>query len=175
MKVWSSETLTASDMTTYLTNNIEYLKAATDGLAFSGVEASRLSNQSISNATATNVSFTSEGFDYGGYFGGSGTAITVPAAAIPSGYTTIALDVNARARFASNATGYRRLKVYVNGSATSSISVDANAGAETEVTVSDVVIAASGAVITLEAYQTSTGALNLETCTLHVIRRAPVA
>ena len=175
MKTWGSETLTASDMTTYLTNNIEYLKAATDGLAFSGVEASRLSNQSISNATATNVSFTSEGFDYGGYFGGSGTAITVPAAAIPSGYTTIALDVNARARFASNATGYRRLKVYVNGSATSSISVDANAGAETQVTVSDVVIAASGAVITLEAYQTSGGNLNLEVGNLVVARYAPAA
>lgn len=175
MKTWTSEVLTSSDMNTYLRDNIEYLKGVTDGVTFSGVQADRLSNQAISTSSATNVSFSSEGFDYGGWFGGSGTAITVPSAAVPAGYTSIAVAIFARGRFASNGTGYRRLRVLINGSAAASISVDANAGAETEVNVTDYAVVESGDTIALEAYQTSGGSLNLETCTLHVIRQAPVA
>ena len=175
MKTWTSETLTASDMTTYLTDNIEYLKGRTDGVAFSGVEATRSTNQSISTGSDTDVSFTAESFDYGGWFGGSGTTITVPAAAVPSGYTTIAVGVYVYGRYASNGTGYRRLTVVVNGTDQAAISVDANAGAETQVAFTDFAIVEAGDTIKITTYQTSGGNLNLEVCSVRVIRHAPVA
>lgn len=174
-KTWTSETLTSSDMNTYLSDNLSYLKGIVDGVGFSGVEALRSTNQSISNGSDTNVSFTSEGFDYGGWFGGSGTAVTVPSGAVPTGYTTIAVGVYVRGRFASNGTGYRRLTLVINGTDEAAMSVDANSGAETEVAFTDFAIVSAGDLLTLEAYQTSGGNLNLEVCSLRVVRHAPVA
>lgn len=174
-KAWTSETLTSSDMNTYISDNLSYLKGITDGVGFSGVEALRGSNQSLTNATDTAVSFTSEGFDYGGWFGGSGTAVTVPAGAIPSGYSTVAVGIYVRGRFASNGTGYRRLTLVINGTDEAAMSVDANTGAETEVAFTDFALVSSGDILTLEAYQSSGGSLNLEVCSMRVIRHAPVA
>lgn len=174
-KVWTSETLTSSDMNTYISDNLSYLKGITDGVGFSGVEAGRATNQSISNATDTDLSFTAEGFDYGGWFGGSGTAITVPSGAIPSGYSTVAVGIYLRGRFASNGTGYRKLSILVNGASQASISVDANSGAETEVAITDFALVEATDVITFQAYQNSGGNLNLEISSARVIRHAPVA
>jgi hypothetical protein len=169
----AASTATAADAN-ILSEDIRYLKGVADGVAFSGARVGRTTNQSISTATATNISWTVETFDFGGWYS-SGTNVVVPAGAIPSGYTTIAVLVITRARFASNSTGYRRLAIKLNGTAYNSTSVDANSGAETEVNVTDFVTAAAADIITIEAYQTSGGALNCEIATCVAVRFAPAS
>jgi hypothetical protein len=121
------------------------------------------------------VSFTSETIDVGGWYSGTGTDIIVPAGAVPAGYTVIACDVSVRGRFASSATGYRRIRILVNDVAQCAQSFDANSGAETEVTATDIIFVNATDVVTVDVYQTSGGALNLETCTVTVARRSPVS
>ena len=53
--------------------------------------------------------------------------------------------------------------------------MDANAGAETQVAFTDFAIVEAGDTIKITTYQTSGGNLNLEVCSVRVIRHAPVA
>lgn len=174
MKTWGSETLTASDMLTYLTNNIEYLKGVADGLTFSGSEVTRDAATSISDSTDTTITWTAETFDYGGYWS-SGTNVVIPAGAIPSGYTTIAVMCLARTKFATNATGRRRLTILKNGSAISGPNVSAINGDETEIDTTRFTTAVAGDIFTVNVYQSSGGALNVSGTLLSVVRFLPAA
>jgi hypothetical protein len=157
-----------------LGDDIAYLYGQGQGFTFSGVRVARLTNQAIADTTATEITFTSESWDFGGWWS-TGTDVVVPAAAIPPGYTTIMVLLIARARFASDAAGYRRLSLLVDGTAYNRTSVDANSGAETEVNVTDFVECAAGAVISLEAYHNAGHALNAEISTFVAVRFAPAA
>lgn len=173
MKTWGSETLTASDMTTYLTNNIEFLYGAVQGLTFSAVQVRRAASQSIPDTSATNVSFDTENLDYGGWWS-SGTNIVTPAGAIPSGYTTVAVLVIASLKYAANGTGWRRIRVLKNGTSFASWTLSGITGETTDVLVTDVTTTAAADIFRLEAYQTSGGSLNITEAALTVIRQAPV-
>src|SRR4051812_41994658 len=107
--------LAAADLN-LLGDDIAYLKAQTDLAVLSGCVVSRSTSQSISDSVYTDVTFTTEVIDQGGWIAVSSTTVTVPAGAIPSGYTTVALDVRPVAQFASNATGKRSAIVTQNGS-----------------------------------------------------------
>ena len=175
MKTWAfGAILTAAELNTYVRDNIEFLKARTDGTIFSGVEGVRGTNLSLSTGAATDITYVTASYNYDTWWV-SGATFTVPAAAIPAGFTSIAVFCQVRARFASNATGYRRLRFLLNGAAAGSISVDANSGAETEVSITDFLICVAGDTIKAEAFQNSGGNLNLEVSTIHVVRYAPVA
>lgn len=168
----ASDVLPAADLN-ILSDDIIYLKGITDGVTFSGTKVNRGSNQSISNATATDISFTAEIFDFGGWWS-SGTTVTVPAGAIPAGYTTIVLEVVGKAFYTSNATGYRRLAVLKNGASFAQTTAGSNATDSTDVNLTDFVEVEAGDDITMQVTQTSGGALNV-TANLIVVRFAPGA
>lgn len=176
MKTWTSETLTSSDMTTYLTNNIEYLYGTVSGLTFSGTELKRTSAQTIGDSTWVPIVWQQETYDYGGWWS-SGSAITVPTSAIPSGYTTIAVDVEVGTNFEANGTGLRSVRLLVNGTQFAAYSVTGLTGDVTECSRSARTVVAAGDVVTAEVRQTSGGSLTISgTNTIFSIaRRAPVA
>jgi len=173
---WATgDTISASDLNTYLRDNVDFVKAAVDGVAFTGCKLSRSTAQSIANMTDTLISFDTESFDFGGWFGGSGTTVTVPASAIPSGYTTIALLIVARSRFAINATGARIIRILKNGTAEDGTSVGGLPSDVTDVNSVAFVTAVSGDTIQLQVYQSSGGSLNADVNKLSVVRYAPVS
>lgn len=171
----AGDQLTASQLNQYLTANTTYLKGIADGVTASGVQLNHdTSPQSISNTTATNVSFQNEVFDYGGWWS-AGTTITVPAGAIPAGYTTIMLIVVCRARWATNATGNRRIRPLKNGTLFGSHTIGGLTGDPTDQTITEFTLAAAGDTIQMEVYQSSGGALDLDVGNISVIRFAPAA
>lgn len=165
--------LTAANLN-ILSDDLSYLKGITDGVALSGVQLRRAASQSISNDTDTNFSWDTESLDYGGWWS-SGTAATVPAGAIPSGFTTIAVLVLASAKFASNGTGKRRIKILKNGSTTGSWTIGAVSGDVTDVVLSDVFTVAAGDTIALAAYQNSGSSLNATEGAITILRYAPAS
>jgi len=164
----------SSDWNTYVRDNLNYLKGIAAGVTFSGVNLTRTANQSTSDSTSTKVDWSAENYDYGGWWS-SGTDIIVPAGAIPTGFTTIAVLVMARIKWASNGTGLRYVYLMLNGAEFGSISTSALTGDTTSLSVPDVAIAAAGGVITVEAKQTSGGVLNIASNQVTVLRYAPAA
>jgi hypothetical protein len=171
----SGDILTAAELNV-LGDDIVYLYGVAQGVTFSGTKVRRAANQSISDSTDTSVSFDTETFDYGGWYT-SGTKVIVPSGAIPSGYTTIAVRVDAAAKFASNGTGKRRIQVFKNGSlvAGSSWTIGALSGDVTDVQLPATFTVVAADEITLIVYQTSGGALNISEATLTVVRIGAVA
>jgi hypothetical protein len=165
--------LPASDLN-ILGDDIAYLYGVSQGVTFSGCQVSRGSNQSIADTTYADISFTTEDLDYGGWWS-SGTTITVPAGAIPAGFTTIAVLILGALRYASNGTGTRRIRVSKNGSEIETWAVSALSGETTDLTLSTVTTVAAGDTITLSAYQTSGGSLNVSSAHITVLRFAPAA
>lgn len=152
-----------------------YLKGITDGVGVSAVRVSRAAATSIPDSTWTAVSFSAEVYDYGGWYS-SGTNIVVPAGAIPSGYTTIAVAaIPFGASFAANATGYRGVRVSLNGSSAESTTQPGFASDTAVMTASGLIFCAAADIITLEVYQNSGGALNASSMRLVIARLFPVA
>ncbi len=162
-----ADPLAAADLNA-LGADLTYLKGVTDGLSASGFRINRGSNQSIPDSTATAISFTSEIFDFGGWWS-SGTTATVPAGAIPSGATTVLVEGIARAFFASNATGYRRIDILVNGSVIARKTVGAESTTGTDDETSDYFELAAGDTITMEVTHTAGSSINV-TALLTVVR-----
>src|SRR4051812_33876129 len=105
--------LAAADLN-LLRDSILELQLRADGADYRAVQVTRSSNQSVADSTDVAISFTAQVFDLGGWWS-SGTNIVVPAGAIPSGSTSIAVRVIMRVTFASNSTGSRRVLAYLNG------------------------------------------------------------
>src|SRR4051812_8464075 len=110
----SGAVLTAAQVQ-ILADDIAYLNGLASGTTFSATRLTRSAATSLSDATWTAVSWTSEVFDYGGWYS-SGTNMVVPAGAVPSGFTTLALLAVFNASFVANATGYRGIRILKNGS-----------------------------------------------------------
>ncbi len=172
MKTWASETLTSSDMTTYLTDNIEYLYGKVSGLTASGVQLKRTSNLTVADSSAVNIAFQAESFDYGGWWS-SGSAVTVPSGAIPSGSTAVLCLVVGRLRWATNGTGVRRVRPILNGTSFGSTTIDGQNGDDTDMSITEFTTVSDGDVLYLEAYQTSGGNLDLEVGNFTIIRLFP--
>lgn len=170
----AGDALTAAQLNAYLTANENYLKAASDAAVFSGVQADITSSQSIASGSDTLISFSRTVIDVDNWWT-SGTNITVPAAAIPSGYTNIVVHVVGIIRFASNGTGRRRADLLQNGSAAFSFGVTAVNGDQTYTPVECYLSAASGDVFTLQVFQNSGGSLNCEVANLTIVRFAPLS
>lgn len=170
----SGGTVTASNLN-ILSDDIEYLYGISQGVTFSGAQISRSTNQSISDSTDTNISWNAESFDYGGWWS-SGTALTVPAGAIPAGYTNIAVLAIARAKFASNTTGNRKLTVLKNGSEVGSTALGGVGGGDTTlVWLVELFTVAAADTVAVQVYQTSGGALNVTAASISLVRYAPAS
>lgn len=174
MKVWGSETLTASDMTTYLTNNIEYLYGQVQGLVFSGVNLRRTSDQTLTTATNTDVTWQSEDLDVGGWWS-SGATITVPASAIPTGYTTIAIAVSVALRFATNSSGGRAALLLVNGAEVDNAYVGAASDTVTGVTLVTATTVVAADTIKIQARQNAGVNLAMDVAKVRIYRIGPTS
>jgi hypothetical protein len=156
----AGDTLTASQLNTYLRDNPLYLYELIQALNSSGCQASK-SSQTIPDSSGTLASLNVEVADFGGWFPGSGTTITVPAAALPTGVTTITVDVVCSVVWDSNATGMRRARFKKNGSTAGGSSVRAVSGQTTDQTASILIPSlTTGDTLTLELYQDSGGNLD---------------
>lgn len=173
MKTWGSEVLTSADMKTYLTDNIEFLYGQTQGLVFSGFKINRTSDQTIATATDTTVVWQNEDLDVGGWWSSGGT-VTTPAAAIPSGYGTVAIAVMCSLRYASNGTGGRAVHLLRNGSSVDNTYVGAASDTFTSVDLVTFTLAQAGQTFTVETRQTSGGNLALDVAKLRVYRIGPI-
>lgn len=157
-----------------LSDDLTYLKGITDGVSFSGAQVTRNANQSISTSTDTNVSWDTENLDYGGWYS-SGTAVTVPAGAIPSGYTSIAILVTASVKFTTNGTGGRKIAALKNGTSFGSWRVSALSDDSTSIYLTEVTTVVAGDTIAVQVWQNSGSALNMTQARLSVLRYAPAA
>jgi hypothetical protein len=165
----------AADELNTLGDDIVYLYGVSRGVTFSGVQLNRTSSQSLATGTDTDITWQAEPFDYGGWWA-SGATITVPAGAIPDGFTTIALLVFARLQYDADATGNRRVVVLKNGTAFGRRTLNGLGGGDaTDVSIQEVVTAAAGDAITVQGYQTAGHSLNVTAADVTVLRYAPVA
>lgn len=162
----------AADELNILGDDIEYLKGITDGVVASGVQVYRDTNQATASGVAENVVFATENFDFGGYWS-SGDTVTIPAGAIPAGFTSILVHVVGRIRWGTSGTGNRRVRALLNGVSFSSNTQGGIASDPTDQYIIDYTLAEAGDDITLEGYQTSGGALNIEVGVITVVRHAP--
>jgi len=168
------DVLAASDLN-ILSDDITDLDARATESAFMGVSLLRGSNQSISNATFTDISWTSASIDVGGWWS-SGTSVVVPAGAIPSGFTTIYVEIHGQTRAASNGAGTRYLQFLLNGSVIeAAFNVSAITGDTTAIQHTVWAEVAAADVIKMQVEQTSGGALNFATNTFKIKRLGPGA
>lgn len=176
VKTWDAEILTSSDLNTYVRDDLEYLKAQADLAVLSGVIVNRNgATQSIPDSTNTPISFTNEVLDQGGWITVTSTTATVPASAIPAGYTTVLLQTWFIVTFAANATGVRRARLTKNGSSEYSIAYSAASADTTDLVASWPVTAVAGDTFQLEVYQTSTGSLNATAGAMSLVVLKPIS
>lgn len=166
----SGDTLLASELNV-LSDDISYLYGVSVATSLSAVQVTRSATQSVATSNAEYVSFDTENLDYGGWWS-SGTTVTVPAGAIPSGYTTIAVLVFAQVTWATNGTGKRRIQVHKNGSSFGGWKISAVDDDTTALYLSELTTVAAGDTIKLDVWQNSGGSLNVTEARLTVARFA---
>lgn len=164
-----------ADQLNILSDDISDLDARAHETAFQGVSLFRGSNQSIPDNSSTAITWSTASLDVGGWWS-SGTDIVVPSDAIPDGFTSIYVECHGQTRFGIDATGYRYIAFYLNGSiieaefsgpglAADITSLAHTVWAEVE----------AGDIITMELRQTSGGALNASTNSAKVKRLGPAS
>lgn len=167
----TATTATAADVQV-LSDDLTYLKAAADGVAFSGCQLTRSATQSIPVSTYTQVSWDTETTDVGGWHS-SGANITVPSGAVPAGYSTIMVLVTVAVSWAVG--DYTRwLRVLVNGTSKALVVQSAVSGETMGQAITTFVPVASGDIITVEVKQSTAGALDV-TGAVSCVRYAPLA
>jgi hypothetical protein len=134
--------------------------AASSTVTYSGVAVKKTAAQSINNATFTAITWDSEDFDIGSYHDNStnNSRITIPSG--KTGYFLLSGVIS----FAANATGNRGVELRKNGSGVDYIfflapAAVANAPA---FPFSFTISLAAADYLELFAYQTSSGALNVD-------------
>lgn len=172
----TGDTLAASDWNTYVRDNLADHEARIGGIAFSGCLLTRASNQSIPDTTLTNVTWTAETTDQGGWFTPSGSTVTVPAGALPSGFTYVLVQLACQLYWDGNATGTRRILFLQNGSEVQTLYLTPPSTAMMGMPLTSMLLrAVPGDTFSVQVSQTSGGALFLlgatQTLYLSVERR----
>jgi len=165
-----SDTIATAADFNILADDIRDLDARADASTYQGVYLRRTTNQSIPNMSWTAISWSSGAPDLGNWWT-SGANITVPAGAIPSGFTTIVVRVDVLLNYFANGVGARQARVLVNGSQIAVHHQSAITGDTTVVIVWGIAEVAVGDVITIEAYQNSGGALSIAPTTVGLVER----
>lgn len=145
-----------------LAADIRDLNSRLLGVSFQGVGLKKTANQSIGSTEWQHVTWGSDPIDIGGWWT-SGSSIIVPALAIPSGFTKIAIHVEALLNFSANNAGIRNGRVTLNGTEVdgSTHPVTAINGDTTVVTVLALFEAEAGDVIRVQGYQSSGSTINI--------------
>ena len=112
---FTGDTLAANDWNTYVRDNLADHEARIGAIAYSGCRVTRVTDQAIADNTLTAVTWTAETTDQGGWFPGTGTTATVPASALPSGYTTLMVSMAVQIYWESSSTGSRSVLLLKNG------------------------------------------------------------
>lgn len=165
----TGDTITASDWA-LIDSDLDDLDARITANTFSGTILTRLTTQSIPDSAATPLNLTAEVIDEGSWFPGSGTTITVPAGAIPSGYTKVVCRLEINAEWTANATGRRTMDIYKNGSIIGPIFQQDASTISFGQSNSRTFWFEAGDTITFQLYQDSGGALNLNSALVTVAR-----
>jgi hypothetical protein len=151
----SGQVLTSAIWNASVRDNIIFLNAY--GPEAARAEVTNSATQSIGNASATALAFNTENADGFAMHSGSGTRLTAPAGW--AGWWLVAGAVN----FAANATGLRNLAIIADGSFTvAAITTAAISGLDHQVAVSGIVRLPAASYVELFAYQSSGGALNVQ-------------
>jgi hypothetical protein len=169
----AADPLAASELNV-LGDDIVYLYGVAAGVTWCAANIGRNAAQSIPDATDTDVALNAEYVDAGGWWS-SGASLTVPAGAIPAGFTVVALQIIAKVNFAVNNTGIRRVLILKNGTEETRLTVNGLNGEATTFVLPTYITAAAGDTITMQVHQTSGGALNLSIADIWVVRFAPVS
>lgn len=167
-----ADTELAADDLNILGDDIEYLKAITDGVLASGCQVRRTSAQSIATGSDENINFDTENFDIGGWYT-AGTKVIVPAGAIPDGFSTIVVIVVAAVKWETDGSGKRKLTILKNGSGIGNWKVQALDDDNTSIYLTEFTSVTSGDEIQLNVWQNSGGGLDVTESTLTVMRYAP--
>lgn len=130
-------------------------KSDDQGLVF----AFRNSAQSITDSVQTGINLTSENYDRGTWHD---NATNPSRLTVPTDYDGVCV-FNGWVRFAANATGYRQVRIILNGATVlaSATVASIGAGASTEVPISVHVDLAAGDYVELVVFQDSGGALDV--------------
>ena len=152
----SGQVLTSSIWNASVRDNLEYLYDYGPGR--SRAELTHNTTQSIANATPAAVTFNTESVDaFGLHAAGNPTRITIPSGF--DGWWAVAGLVS----FASNATGIRNLAIIANtGAYAANTSTPAISGLDHALSVSGLIRLVAGNYLELFVYQSSGGALNLQ-------------
>lgn len=169
----SATTATASDAN-ILSEDLRFLKTISDGTTFTGVDLQITGTQSIPDATDSDIIWGVEGFDYGSWWS-TGATITVPASAVPAGYTTIAVYANATCRFVPDGSSGRAINILVNGTPVLAEGIRLSESDYANIGVSGLCVVAAGDAITVQVRQNSGASLNIDGARIQVVRYAPVA
>lgn len=160
----------SADAYNILVDDVIDHEARIAGQAAAGVYLTRNSSQSISNSTYEAISWSAARHEITGDWWSSGTNVTVPTAAVPSG-ATILLEIDGQAFFNANGTGSRYIRFMLNGAI---IDVQRTATADSGETTSvghRVWAECSAAdVITMEVKQNSGGSLGCAGASLAIKR-----
>lgn len=121
---------------------------------YSGVSLQLGSTQAITTATITSVQWQTELWDTDDYWdSGTNTDIVIP--------ETGKYHVTATIDFEANATGYREIRFYVNGTLKRIAQLGGWSGADTAFTHSKTLDLVKGDILTIRVHQTSGGNLNI--------------
>lgn len=161
--------LAAADLN-IMGSDIGDLDARVTAMAFEGVALARTTNLSVVTATFTDVPWSSASIDVSGWWT-SGANITVPSGAVPPGFTSVVLEIDASCRFAANGTGSRAVEILLNGGVVEHAKYSsAISGETTTVDITVWAVAAAADVIKVDVYQTSGGNLDASQISAHVKR-----
>jgi len=135
-----------------------YREEGEEIVAFKGCQVVRSSSESIPNSTNTDVSWNAEDIDVGSYHSTSSNSerVTIPSGG--DGYYLVATTI----QWEGNATGYRKVRIQVNGSTQREGIVNDISEAEIfDQHVAQVLHLEANDYITVEVFQDSGGALNV--------------
>jgi hypothetical protein len=140
--------------------------------AFVGVSLRSSGAQSLSDATSTALTLQTEVFDTDGFHASTNAYVTVPAGL---GGTYL---VNAFAEYAADNDGYRGLYVlsgtapenWAHFASKAALHQQAVQGDSTRMSLTQVLVLDAAATVVLGGYQSAGNALNVNICTLSLIR-----
>lgn len=164
----SGDPLAASDLN-ILGDDITYLKAIADSVAFSGVRVTRSASTNFASGGSAHITWTAEDFDVGSWWS-SGATAAVPSSAVPSGFSTIALGIGIRCIWATNGSGLRRATIEVNGSGVAAPTVPGLSGDATELVFSTIEIVSAADTIGVSLFQDSGSTLAVSSMSMYLYR-----
>jgi hypothetical protein len=142
-----------------LVSNLNHLGGATGKI---GARAVRTTTLSVTNNLDSAITFPTEAFDTSGMFTPTGSVITIQ---LEGTYLLTGWCL-----FASNASGRRVLTLSINSGNNPRLELPPVSGSQTGLLVTAVVDMTVGGTVSLVAFQTSGGALNIEEAQLAAMK-----